>query len=182
MEPEPQMEMSSDDQVCPECGAEEAGYFCRNCGALVRGRDMVLCPRCHHVVPTGEFCNKCGQTTVGLALNLRQLAMAGEEFWVTSAASASGGSAPDDLAWGTLEPDDSVDLAEADLPDWLDELPADAAPPDVKAHVYPSLVPIEDSSRPPRRSPLVVLAMMVLGLLLLALVAFVVYLLFNGSL
>jgi len=72
MDPEVQAEEGEESRFCPECGAEESGYFCRTCGTLLRGEEMVLCPRCHHVVPDGDFCNLCGQTLGGIALNLRQ--------------------------------------------------------------------------------------------------------------
>lgn len=181
MESEPQIEMGPEDQTCPECGAQETGYFCRTCGALLRGQDLVLCPRCHHVVPAGEFCNTCGQTVAGLALNLRQLAMAGDEFWVTGPVPASEGPSQEDLDWGTLEPDDSVELADAELPEWLNELPAAAAPPEIKAHIYPSLVPIEPKSKRSRRGPFFVLAMAGLGLTLLSVVVLIVYLILSNT-
>jgi hypothetical protein len=117
----------------------------------------------------------------GLALNLRQLAMAGEEFWVTSAVPAPDSPAQDGLAWGTLEPDESIELAEAELPDWLSELPVEEAPPEVRATVYPLLVPIEGKSRESRRHPLLMLVMALLGLLLIGLIALVVYLVLYGG-
>jgi hypothetical protein len=89
MEQETKGEMGPEQHFCPECGMEEPGHFCRNCGTLLRGEDLVLCPRCHHIVPGGDFCNRCGQHLGGIALNLRQLALAGDDFWVTAATPAS---------------------------------------------------------------------------------------------
>ena len=86
MDPETEIEMEPEGEFCPECGAEESGYFCRSCGTLLRGQEDVLCPRCHQVVPAGDFCNRCGQNLGGIALNLRQLALAGDDFWVTAEA------------------------------------------------------------------------------------------------
>jgi hypothetical protein len=116
-----------------------------------------------------------------LALNLQQLAMAGDEFWVTAAVPASRESSADDTGWGTLEPDSSVELADADLPDWFNELSSAEAPPEVRAHIYPSLVPIESEARRSRRSPFFLLAMALLGLTLLSLVVLVVYFLLNST-
>ncbi|MEJ2212235.1 MAG: hypothetical protein P8129_24865, partial [Anaerolineae bacterium] len=80
MEPEAEFETDEEIMFCPECGAEESGYFCRSCGTLLRGEDRILCPRCHEVVPNGDYCNQCGQTLTGFALHLRQLALAGDDF------------------------------------------------------------------------------------------------------
>jgi len=176
MDPEVQAEEGEESRFCPECGAEESGYFCRTCGTLLRGEEMVLCPRCHHVVPDGDFCNLCGQTLGGIALNLRQLAMAGGDFWV--AAMTSPQLAPGSADQGVLEPDESVQIDEANLPDWLKELSVEAAPPEVQAHTYPSLEPIAEEQ--PRRGRATVFVFLLLALLLLALVAGVGYLLMRG--
>jgi hypothetical protein len=178
MEPEVQAEENIEPRLCPECGAEESGYFCRACGALLRGDEMVLCPRCHHVVPDGEFCNVCGQGLGGIALNLRQLALAGGDFWVTALSPPR--AATESEGQGVLEPDELVRLDEADLPDWLQELSVEAAPPEVQAHTYPSLEPIAESQGGQRRTtPWVFL---VLALLLLGLIVGVGYLLMRGVL
>jgi hypothetical protein len=181
MEPGAQAEMNGQGHFCPECGAEESGYFCRNCGALLRGEDLVLCPRCHQIVPGGEFCNQCGQTLSGIALNLRQLALAGDDFWVAATTSAPPSIAANDLESNLLAPDESVVLADAELPEWLQELPADSAPSEVQAHVYPSLRPIEETKRPAPRGRFVTLAFLLLGLLLLSLVLAVGVFLLRGG-
>ena len=180
MDPETQSEMRPRDGFCPECGTEESGYFCRSCGTLLRGQDDVLCPRCHQVVPSGDFCNQCGQNLGGIALNLRQLALAGDDFWVTAAPAApSPPSEGGDL--GIWEPDPSVFLADAELPEWLHELPAESAPDAVKAHVYPSLRPMEKEREYSGQGRLFSVVILLLGVLLLALVFIVVFLLFGGS-
>lgn len=176
MDPEVQAEESIESRFCPECGSEESGYFCRNCGALLRGDDMVLCPRCHHVVPDGEFCNLCGQGLGGIALNLRQLALAGGDFWVTALGPPP--AAPGSADQSVLEPDESVRLDEADLPDWLKELSVEEAPPEVQAHTYPSLEPIAEGKR--RQGRFVVFVLLLLGLLLLSLIVGAGYLLMRG--
>lgn len=181
MEQEAGAGVGSAGSFCPECGSEERGYFCRNCGALLRGEQMVLCPRCHQVVPGGEFCNQCGQTLGGIALNLRQLALAGEEFWVTAAALFPSMSPPDSAELSSLQPDPSVVLADAELPDWLRELPTSSAPAEVQAHVYPSLRPIEEQRAPASRGRFLTLVILLLGLLLLSLVLGVVVLLLRGG-
>jgi RNA polymerase subunit RPABC4/transcription elongation factor Spt4 len=180
MDPETQIEMEPDTKFCPECGAEESGYFCRSCGILLRGQDDVLCPRCHRVVPGGDFCNQCGQNMGGIALNLRQLALAGDDFWVTAAAAVPA-APPGGADAGVWEPDESVVLADADLPEWLQELPTESAPAEVQAHVYPSLKPIEEEREFPRQGRLFTVAILLLGLLLLALMFTVVFLLVGGG-
>ena len=178
MDPELQAEEEIESRFCPECGAEEGGYFCRQCGALLRGEDMVLCPRCHHVVPDGEFCNLCGQGLGGIALNLRQLALAGGDFWV--AAMSPPRLAPEGVDQEVLEPDESVQIDVANLPDWLRELSVEAAPPELQAHTYPSLEPIAEEE--PRRGRAMVFVFLLLALLLLGLIAGVGYLLMRGVL
>lgn len=163
MEPDTQMEADDKARFCSTCGAEESGFFCRACGSLLRGEEMVLCPRCHQVVPSGEFCNQCGQSLGSIALKLRQLAMAGDDFWVTSETETDldeEGIAP------AFEPDESVELGTAELPTWLQELTS-LAPPDVEHRVYPSLEPITKAPHKGGQSNLltiVVLAMFVLML------------------
>jgi hypothetical protein len=180
MDPETGIEMEPEGEFCPECGAEESGYFCRSCGSLLRGQDDVLCPRCHQVVPGGDYCNRCGQNLGGIALNLRQLALAGDDFWVT-AAPAGPATSPAGADAGLLEPDESVVLADADLPDWLQELPTESAPAEVQAHVYPSLEPIEKEREFSRQGGLFTVMILLLGLLLLGLVVMVVFLLVGGA-
>jgi hypothetical protein len=119
-------------------------------------------------VPSGEFCNQCGQALGGIALNLQQLSMAGEDFWVSAASSVPAPAGRADL--GPQVPDESVHLAEADLPDWLAELPASSVPAEVKAHVYPSLKPIETQEPSPPRGRALTLVILLLGVLLLSLV------------
>ena len=184
MESELQDERNPEGPFCPECGMDESGYFCRNCGTLLRGEEMVLCPRCRQVVPHGEFCNQCGQSLEAIALDLHQLALAGQDFWVEAGTLEL----PPELADGAdpalLEPDESVELAEAEVPDWLRELPADSAPAEVKAHIYPSLKPIieEVERQPAGQGRFMTPVFVLLALLLLGLVAVVVFLLLSGAL
>ena len=70
----------------------------------------------------------------------------------------------------------------AEVPDWLKELPADSAPAEVKAHIYPSLRPIEEVEEPARQGRLMTPIFVLLALVLLGLVAFVVVLLVTGAL
>jgi hypothetical protein len=173
MEPGTEPEVTGEGPFCPECGAEEHGYFCRQCGALLRGEDMVLCPRCHQIVPDGEFCNQCGQTLSGIALHLRQLALAGGDFWVTggSAVSADSVEQEQEPELELLEPDEDMLLEEADLPDWLQQLPAASAPDEVKERVYPSLQPIADEPKNTGQSRFLILVVVLMGLVLIGLIA-----------
>jgi len=182
MEPERGDEMNPEGSFCPECGVDESGYFCRNCGTLLRGEEMVLCPRCRQVVPHGEYCNQCGQALGAIALDLHQLALAGDDFWVAGGALED----PAELAEGVEpalpEEDELVALAEADLPDWLKELPTDSAPAEVKAHIYPSLTPIEAPEPPAKQGRFLLPVFLLLALFLLGLVLVVVFLLLSGGL
>lgn len=173
-------EMNPEGSFCPECGVDESGYFCRNCGTLLRGEDMVLCPRCRQVVPHGEFCNQCGQSLGVVALDLHQLAIAGNDFWVSAGAFEQSSGLSDGLDLASDQEDEAVILAEAELPDWLKELPADSAPAEVKAHIYPSLRPIEEEEQPVRQGRFLVPVFLLLALLLLGLVLAVVFLLLRG--
>lgn len=177
MEAQARDEMNADDRHCPECGSEETGYFCRNCGVLLHGDSLVLCPRCRQVVPDGEYCNQCGQVLGHLALTLQQLALAGDAFWATGETVLPPGSPEPTL----LTPDESVELAPAELPDWLQELPAESAPPEVQQHIYPALSPIptEKTTSPQRRFLIVVI--LLTGLLLLSVVFMAVYVLLGGG-
>jgi hypothetical protein len=172
MESETKIEMSLDYDFCPECGAKESGYFCRKCGSLLRGEEMILCPRCHRVVPEGDYCNQCGQSLGGLALRLRQLAMAGDAFWITTEADVPRA----DAEGGLWEPDETVELAEAELPDWLQELPAESAPADVESRIYPALEPIreEHSTRPSNTAFIAIIVLAFVLLLGMVLLAFII--------
>lgn len=163
MAPEVQIETNGETLFCPECGAKEGGFFCRGCGTLIHGEDMVLCPRCHQVVPGEEFCNQCGQELGAMALSLRQLAMAGDAFWVTEGSAAPA----DSLEPSVLPPDESVTLAEADLPVWLEELPVESAPAEVEARIYPSLRPIEEERAESQQGRFLILAILLMGIMLL---------------
>ncbi len=180
MESDRQHEMDPEGSFCPECGVDERGYFCRNCGTLLRGEDMVLCPRCRQVVPQGEFCNQCGQSLGAIALDLHQLAIAGNDFWVSAGAFEQSSGLSEGMDLAPVEEDESVVLAEAELPDWLKELPADSAPVEVKAHIYPSLRPIDEEEEPAKRGRVLVPVVLMLALLLLGLVSVVVFLLLRG--
>ena len=171
MEPDARMDTEPEIRTCPECGSEETGFFCRICGTLLYGEDLVLCPRCHQVVPDGEFCNQCGQGLAGIALQLKQLAMAGDSFWVTSEGATSAiSSEPVDL----FGPDESVPLVEGVLPDWLEELNAAGAPPEIEARIYPSLEPIEKGRESRRNNAFMVIVLLMfvvmIGLVILALI------------
>jgi hypothetical protein len=74
-----------------------------------------------------------------------------------------------------------VVLADADLPDWLQELPTESAPAEVQARVYPSLKPIEEEREFSRQGGLFTAMILLLGLLLLGLVVMVVFLLVGGA-
>jgi RNA polymerase subunit RPABC4/transcription elongation factor Spt4 len=157
--------MEDQNRYCPECGSQEDGYFCRNCGALLTGEDNVLCPRCHHIVPNGKFCNQCGQGLSGIGLHLRQLALAGDTFWVASGEPTAAVPTSPPAEAAVLEPDESVELVQADLPDWLREIPAAssaAAPARSEEHIYPALKPIEAKpvQQPQRRFLVAVLLLM----------------------
>jgi predicted nucleic acid-binding Zn ribbon protein len=166
---------------CPECGAQESGYFCRNCGALVRGEDKVLCPRCHGIVPTAEFCPRCGQGLKGVALNLHQLAMAGSDFWVTDSgappAAVSHEARPDPWEQGQ-----GLSMTAPEPPDWLRELTRDKAPSDVEERVYPALQPLEAQPVARRHSRFVMLVVLLMGVMLVGLVAVTLFLLARGVL
>jgi hypothetical protein len=177
-----QADTNTDGRTCPQCGADETGFFCRNCGALLYGEDRVLCPRCHQIVPDGEYCNQCGQGLEGLALHLRQLAMAGDTFWVTSGPDALPDASPDTLPDTSpdtmfqpeetlLQPDESVPLAEPELPDWLQELPVDQLPTGTEPRVYPALRPIVQEREPaPRNNTFLITVIIFMLILLLGLV------------
>jgi hypothetical protein len=171
MEPGSEPEGTLEGMVCPECGAEEQGYFCRQCGALLRGEDMVLCPRCHQIVPDGDYCNQCGQALSGIALHLRQLALAGDDFWVTAASAPPAEPADVVEEAAPLEPDEEMVLEKADLPDWLQQLPAASRADEAKERVYPSLQPIVDEPRSARQGRFLVVVVVLMGLLLVGLVA-----------
>jgi len=181
MESRQRDEMDPEGSFCPECGMDESGYFCRNCGTLLRGDEMVLCPRCRQIVPHGEFCNQCGQRLGAIALDLHQLAVAGGDFWVSAEAAERPSGLPEGMEPGPLEADESVMLAEAELPDWLKELPIDSAPAEVKAHIYPSLRPIEEAEQPDRQGRFFIPVFLLLALFLLGLVLAVVFLLLRGT-
>ena len=171
MDSEIQSEAGLDYDFCPECGAKESGYFCRKCGNLLRGEEMVLCPRCHRIVPDGDYCNQCGQSLGGLALRLRQLAMAGDAFWITTEADVPEA----DSDGGLWEPDETVELADAELPDWLQELPVESAPDDVESRIYPALEPIEEEPRTRSNNTafmasIVLAFVLLLGMVLLAII------------
>jgi hypothetical protein len=184
MESEIQEETNEENRFCPKCGFEETGYFCRDCGELLRGEGMVLCPRCHQIVPDGDFCSQCGQSLGGLALSLRQLAMAGDTFWVTGEAAAPV-TEPEPTLFEPepllFEPDESVELANGELPDWLQELPTETAPIEVQEHIYPSLRPIEGERSPSRRNTAFSTLIILMAMLMLGLMALTVIILLRGG-
>ncbi len=178
MNPKDRAEAEQENVFCPECGTEESGYFCRNCGTLLRGGEMVLCPRCHQVVPDAEYCNRCGQSLGGLALQLQQLAKAGEAFWVTSEPTAAAATAEPAL----FRPDESVPVVPAELPDWLEELNAALPAPQIQPRIHPALRPIEEGHQAGRPRTFFAIAVLLMFLLLLGLVvAAVLALLLRGG-
>ena len=178
MDPDAQVERIPEKSYCPECGSEESGYFCRRCGTLLRGEEMVLCPRCHEVVPDGKFCNQCGQSLGGIALQLRQLAQAGDSFWVTAGVTES----PISVESGLFGPDESVPLAKAELPDWVRELSPKSVPPDVEARIYPSLRPLQAKQQGATgQRRFLAIVILLAGLLLLSLVFMAFFLLLRGG-
>jgi hypothetical protein len=178
MDTDTQVEASSESFYCPECGSKESGYFCRRCGTLLRGAEMVLCPRCHEVVPNGEFCNQCGQSLGGIALELRQLAEAGDSFWVTAGVAES----PAGVESILFGPDESVELAEAELPEWMRELSPKSAPPDVEARIYPWLRPLDRKKQGAAgQGRFLIVVILLSGLLLLSLVFVTFFILLRGG-
>jgi RNA polymerase subunit RPABC4/transcription elongation factor Spt4 len=178
MDSETQIMTDPDGEYCPQCGSEEAGFFCRQCGTLLRGEELVLCPRCHQVVPDGAYCNQCGQSLAGIALRLGQLALAGDAFWVTTEEAAS---APTEEV-RVFEPDETVRLAAAELPDWLQELPTETAPPDVEDRIYPSLMPIPgEAGSASQQRRFLILVILLAGLILLSLVFMAFFILIRGG-
>lgn len=177
MEPEVETEIEQQDHFCSECGAEETGYFCRSCGALLRGDTSVLCPRCRQVVPAGDFCNQCGQGLGGVALSLRQLAKAGEPFWVGDEAPAPAFI----LEPSVLPAGSSMDLAQAQVPDWLHDLPVGLEPIAGQPHVYPSLEPIGQRRQGGGRGQFVMVAVLLMGLFLFAMMIMVLVFLVRGG-
>ena len=177
MDPDAQVETTPGKSYCPECGSEESGYFCRRCGTLLRGEEMVLCPRCHEVVPNGEFCNQCGQSLAGIALQLRQLAQAGDSFWVTG----SGAESPVGVEASLFGPDESLQLAKAELPDWVRELSPQSAPPDIEERIYPSLRPLQKERGAVGQGRFLMIVILLAGLLLLSLVFIAFFFLLRGG-
>lgn len=171
-----EVETNPQAQQCPECGSEESGFFCRSCGLLLRGEDMVLCPRCHQVVPGGDYCNQCGQGLGAIALQLQQLAKAGDTFWVTS-----GGGETSSLEESTLlEPDETLDLADAEPPDWLQELSVESAPPEIGPRIYPALQPIEQEPAGSHRNLFFTVVFLLMFLLLVGMVVVALFVLVGG--
>ncbi|HSJ54043.1 MAG TPA: hypothetical protein VLC52_09875 [Anaerolineae bacterium] len=180
MKPGDEPETDGERSFCPECGAEESGYFCRNCGTLLRGQDRVLCPRCHGIVPAADFCSRCGQGLKGMALNLQQLAMAGADFWVTGSGTPPA-AAPGEGAGTTWEPDEATPLAAPELPEWLSELPTEQAPAEVQARIHPTLRPLDVQPAAGGQSRYLILVVLLMGAILIGLVAVAVFLLAQGA-
>jgi hypothetical protein len=177
MDDQSQAQTSAGNRFCPECGAAEDGFFCRNCGTLLHGEDRVLCPRCHQVVPDGEHCNQCGQSLSGLALHLRQLALAGDDFWVTSDTPAPS-AGPEETVF---QPDDSVALAAPELPDWLQELSTKGLP-ETESHIYPALQPIvQEREGSLRNSSFLAVVIIFMLVLMLGLMFLTILILLRGG-
>jgi hypothetical protein len=167
MEVDVPIESEQQSSLCPECGSEESGFFCRSCGTLLHGEDMVLCPRCHSIVPEGEFCNQCGQGLSGLALELKQLSTAGKDFWVTSE-TAQSLRAPEPAETSALDSMALVDASE--LPDWVRELNTSTMPTDVKERVYPALEPIPEDEPAKSNNLFMILVLVMFGILVILVV------------
>jgi hypothetical protein len=180
MKPGDEPETDGERIFCPECGAEESGYFCRNCGTLLRGEDRVLCPRCHGIVPAADFCPRCGQGLKGMALNLQQLAVAGADFWVAGSGAPPAAAALDDAgtAW---QADQAAPLVAPELPDWLSELPREQAPAEVQERIHPALRPLEAQPAARGQSRFLILVVLLMGVMLIGLVAVAVFLLARGG-
>jgi hypothetical protein len=180
MEPEAGLEENAGTTHCPECGAEESGYFCRNCGALLRGADLVLCPRCHQIVPDGQYCNQCGQSLSGAALPLRQLAPGGGVFQVPSPV------IPGEPSPAESQPDPSAEedfppLEEAERADRLQETPAPAAPDQAPVRVYPALQPVPSRQAGKTWSRCLVWIILLMSVILLALLGVAIYVLIQAG-
>ena len=176
MEAQARDEMNTDDRRCPKCGFEETGYFCRNCGGLLHDDELVLCPRCRQVVPGAEYCNQCGQALGNLALTLQQLALAGDAFWIAGETVPP----PSSQELSFLVPDESVDLAPAELPDWLRELPA-GFPPEVQQSVYPALTPIQVETAASKQRRFLIVVILLTGLLLLSVIFMALFVMLRGG-
>jgi hypothetical protein len=172
--------MEDQNRNCPECGSQESGYFCRNCGALLSDEDNVLCPRCHHIVPDGKFCNQCGQGLTGIGLHLRQLALAGDAFWITALEESPTPPAPSSGEPSVLEPDESVQLAHADLPDWMSEIPAPPAPAKAEPRIYPALKPIEPEPGQSSQRNFLAITILLMLVMLAGLVFMAILFVFRG--
>jgi hypothetical protein len=180
MEPAADLERNAEETRCPECGAEESGYFCRTCGALLRGEDLVLCPRCHQIVPGGEYCNQCGQNLTGIALHLGQLALAGDDFWVTSPITP-GEASPPDSEPDFLDEEDLRQLESAELPDWLEELPAAAELDGARVRVYPALRPVPAGQPAAGQGRFIAVLILLVAVMLLGLVVITVLVLLQAG-
>lgn len=180
MEPEAHRERNAEETLCPECGAEESGYFCRSCGALLRGEDLVLCPRCHQIVPGGDYCNQCGQSLSGIALHLRQLALAGGDFWVTSPG-IPGEASPQEGDPDFLAEEELLQLEEAELPEWLEEVPATAALDGARMRVYPALRPVPPGRTGAIQGRFLTFLILLMGLMLLGLVVITLFVLIQAG-
>ena len=58
--PAPQVqEPASIGWICPQCGTENTGNFCSNCGTKKPDDGKWICPQCG-TENTGNFCGNCG--------------------------------------------------------------------------------------------------------------------------
>ncbi|MEJ2212236.1 MAG: hypothetical protein P8129_24870, partial [Anaerolineae bacterium] len=76
--------------------------------------------------------------------------------------------------------DESMELEEAELPDWLHELPVETAPAQVRERVYPALRPMQERQATGVQSNFVIYLILLMGLLLVGLVAVTVLVLVQG--
>jgi hypothetical protein len=102
--------------------------------------------------------------------------MAGDTFWVTS----GGGESSSIEEPVLLEPDDTLDLADAVPPDWLQELSPESAPPEVGPRIYPALQPIEQESTGSRRNLFFTVVILLMFLVLVGMVVVALYVLLGG--
>jgi hypothetical protein len=130
------------------------------------------------VVPASEYCGQCGQSLSGIALQLRQLAQAGDAFWVTSEVAEADHSAETSLP----RREEPVRLAAADLPDWVHELSTDSARREDGERIYPALRPIDEwSQSSSQRGRFLTVVILLTGLLLLSLVLLTFVVLVRGG-
>jgi hypothetical protein len=102
--------------------------------------------------------------------------MAGETFWVSSGGSEPGSLEEPDL----LEPDESLELADAEPPDWLQELSTESAPDEIGPRIYPALEPIGSKPSGSRRNLFFTAVIVLMFLVLVGMVVVALFVLLGG--